>query len=104
MNGKNDNVSVVIIAQNEGRIISRCLESAAWAAEIIVVDGGSTDDTVKTAMACGAKVFQHKFEGYAGRKVLPFQKRQMNGFCRLTLMKLLKNLSKILSAVKIRRL
>lgn len=68
MNEKADNVSVVIIAQNEGRIISRCLESAAWAAEIIVVDGGSTDDTVKTALAYGAKVFQHKFEGYVEQK------------------------------------
>ncbi len=68
MNGKTDNVSVVIIAQNEGRIISRCLESAAWAGEIIVVDGGSTDDTIKTALASGAKVFQHKFEGFAGQK------------------------------------
>ncbi len=68
MNEKADNVSVVIIAQNEGRIISRCLESAAWAAEIIVVDGGSTDDTAATARESGAKVFDNKFEGFAEQK------------------------------------
>ncbi|PKL91976.1 MAG: glycosyltransferase family 2 protein [Candidatus Goldiibacteriota bacterium HGW-Goldbacteria-1] len=68
MNKTAGNVSVVIIAQNEGRIISRCLESAAWAGEVIVVDGGSTDNTVQTARKRGAKVYNNNFKGFADQK------------------------------------
>ncbi|MEO7727827.1 MAG: glycosyltransferase family 2 protein, partial [Burkholderiales bacterium] len=31
-------LSVAIIARNEARVIGRCLESVAWADEIIVLD------------------------------------------------------------------
>jgi len=68
MNKTAGNVSVVIIAQNEGRIISRCLESAAWAGEIIVVDGGSTDNTVQISQKRGAKVYINSFKGFAAQK------------------------------------
>ncbi len=37
--------SVAIISKNEERTIARCLESLAWADEIIVVDAESTDRT-----------------------------------------------------------
>lgn len=39
-------LSVIIITKNEARNIRACLETVAWADEIIVVDSGSTDDTV----------------------------------------------------------
>ena len=39
-------LSVIIITKNESAVIRRCLESVAWAGEIIVVDSGSSDDTV----------------------------------------------------------
>jgi len=68
MNKTAGSVSVVIIAQNEERIISRCLESAAWAGEIIVVDGGSTDNTAQIARSRGAKVFVNGFKGFAAQK------------------------------------
>lgn len=42
-------LSVIIITKNEAHNIRACLESAAWADEIIVVDAGSTDDTVAFA-------------------------------------------------------
>ena len=40
-------VSVIIITKNEADNIRECLESVSWAAEIIVVDSESTDETVK---------------------------------------------------------
>lgn len=39
-------LSVIVITYNEEPDIAACLESVAWADEIIVVDCGSTDDTL----------------------------------------------------------
>lgn len=51
-------VSVVIPALNESSAIVNCVKSAirAGADEIIVVDGGSTDDTREQAKSAGARV------------------------------------------------
>jgi glycosyltransferase involved in cell wall biosynthesis len=48
-------LTVGILALDEGRRIARCIESAAFATQIVVVDGGSTDDTVAQARALGAE-------------------------------------------------
>ena len=52
-------LSVIIIAKNEAANIRACIESVSWADEIIVVDSGSTDDTVGIARGMGAKVYEH---------------------------------------------
>jgi glycosyltransferase involved in cell wall biosynthesis len=49
-------LSVVVITKNEEAVIARCLESVAWADEIVVVDSGSTDRTVEICGSLGAKV------------------------------------------------
>ena len=49
-------LSVIIITKNEADVIERCLRSVAWADEIIVVDGNSSDDTAALARGLGAKV------------------------------------------------
>lgn len=49
-------LSVIIITKNEAADIRACLESVAWADEIIVVDSGSTDDTVAICREMGAQV------------------------------------------------
>jgi glycosyltransferase involved in cell wall biosynthesis len=51
------NLSVIIITKNEEKAISDCLASITWANEIIVVDSGSTDNTVAICKSFGAKVF-----------------------------------------------
>ncbi|MEM9352465.1 MAG: TIGR04283 family arsenosugar biosynthesis glycosyltransferase [Planctomycetota bacterium] len=60
-------VSVVIPALNEAGQIEGCIRSAreAGATEVVVCDGGSSDETVAIAEACGAKVFTAE----AGRAV-----------------------------------
>lgn len=51
-------ISVVLATHNEASNIERCLESVrAFADEIIVVDGESTDETVSLAKKLGARVF-----------------------------------------------
>jgi hypothetical protein len=53
--------SVVIAAKDEADEIADCIASVAWAAEVIVVENDSTDDTVALARAAGAVVFSHPF-------------------------------------------
>lgn len=49
-------LSVIIITCNEAANIADCLASVEFADECIVVDSGSTDDTVAIARAAGARV------------------------------------------------
>ncbi len=52
-------LSVIVITKNEAVNIRACLDSVAWAEEIIVVDSGSTDDTVSICKKMGAQVYVH---------------------------------------------
>jgi glycosyltransferase involved in cell wall biosynthesis len=62
-------LSVCVITHNEAANIVRTLESVKGIAdEMIVVDSGSTDDTVALARSCGAKVFVEEWKGFAQQK------------------------------------
>ncbi|MDD5056769.1 MAG: glycosyltransferase family 2 protein [Sideroxydans sp.] len=61
-------LSVILITKNEAANIRPCLESVAWADEIIVVDAGSTDDTAAIARQMGAQVFEHDWPGFGPQK------------------------------------
>ncbi len=63
--------TVVIPALNEAKTIGICVEKALRAmrdigvdGEVLVIDNGSTDETVHEAMAAGAKVVEVKEKGY----------------------------------------
>ncbi len=59
-------VSVVVLTLNEERNLPACLDSLGdWATEVVVVDSGSTDQTVAIARARGARVVTHPFETHA---------------------------------------
>ncbi|HET8702604.1 glycosyltransferase family 2 protein [Castellaniella sp.] len=49
-------LSVIIITKNEAAHIGECLDSVAFADEIVVLDSGSTDETCSIARARGARV------------------------------------------------
>jgi glycosyltransferase involved in cell wall biosynthesis len=52
-------LSVIVITRNEIRNIGACLGSVAFADEVVVVDGCSTDGTADAARAAGARVLQY---------------------------------------------
>lgn len=55
--GEQPLLSLCMIARNSARILAACLESVrAWVDEIIIVDTGSEDDTIKIAESFGARI------------------------------------------------
>lgn len=61
-------ISLVVITLNEECNIERCLLSAPFVDDIVVVDSFSTDHTVEIAKRCGARVFQEKWRGFGLQK------------------------------------
>jgi hypothetical protein len=61
-------LSITIITLNEEENIRHAIQSVYWAEEIIVVDSGSTDQTVKIAKELGAKVIYNSWQGYGQQK------------------------------------
>jgi glycosyltransferase involved in cell wall biosynthesis len=61
-------LTVAVIAFNAGAQIGPCLASAGFADEILVVDSGSTDDTVAVATRHGARVVQKEWLGFGRQK------------------------------------
>ncbi len=55
---KTSNISIIVPTLNEATTLEGLLPAAAMAAELIVVDGGSTDDTVMRARALGFRVLK----------------------------------------------
>lgn len=50
-------ISVAIMVMNEEPVLEACLESCAWADEIIVLDSGSSDATLEIARRYTDKIF-----------------------------------------------
>ena len=68
-------LSVIVITRNEEKDICACLESVhGLADEIIVVDSGSTDQTVELAQRYTDKVIHHDWVGYGPQKQFALDK------------------------------
>lgn len=61
-------LTAIIVAQNEANMIGRALRSLQFADEVLVVDGGSTDDTVAIAEREGARVVFNAWPGFCEQR------------------------------------
>jgi glycosyltransferase involved in cell wall biosynthesis len=61
-------LSLCIITRDAAGELAECLASVAFAAEIVVVDSGSRDDTVEIARRFGARVIEHEWQGFGAQK------------------------------------
>jgi glycosyltransferase involved in cell wall biosynthesis len=61
-------ISLIVITYNEAANIARCLDSVSFAAEKIVIDSGSDDDTRAIAAAHGARVVEQPWLGFGAQR------------------------------------
>lgn len=61
-------LSAVIITRNEAANIRRCLESLNWVDEIVILDSGSTDNTLKICAEYKCRIFQTEWLGFGKTK------------------------------------
>lgn len=61
-------ITACLIVQNERDRLPAALESVSFCDEVIVVDGGSTDNTVELARARGARVIENPWPGFAKQR------------------------------------
>ena len=68
MTASKPRVSVVLVTRNEEERLRACLESVAWADEIVVVDAESEDKTATIAREFTDRVVVRPWPGYAIQK------------------------------------
>ncbi|MDE1960692.1 MAG: glycosyltransferase family 2 protein [Xanthomonadaceae bacterium] len=61
-------LSAVVTTFNSAATLERCLVSAAFADDIVVLDSGSTDASVDIARRHGARIFMEAFRDYSTQK------------------------------------
>ena len=61
-------LSVVVITKDEAERVRACLESVAWADELVVVDAESTDKTAQIAREFTDRVYVRPWPGFAAQK------------------------------------
>jgi glycosyltransferase involved in cell wall biosynthesis len=69
-------LSVIVITKNEAQHIARCLTSVAWADEIIVIDSGSSDQTVAICRQFTDQTFVTDWPGFGPQKQGALEKAQ----------------------------
>lgn len=61
-------LSVILITKNEAHNVVKCLDSVSWADEIIVLDSGSSDNTVDLCRQYTSQVFTTDWPGFGPQK------------------------------------
>jgi len=61
-------ISVLILTLDEEVNLGGCLDSVAWSDDVVVLDSFSRDATPEIARARGARLFQRRFDNYAGQR------------------------------------
>jgi glycosyltransferase involved in cell wall biosynthesis len=68
-----ERLSVAVIAKNAELHLSQCLQSVAWADEIVLLDGHSTDRTREIGRSFGAKVLEKDFKSFPAERAYVLQ-------------------------------
>lgn len=68
MKRRREKFSLVVTTFNNATTLPRCLASAAFADDIVVLDSGSTDATVQIAQQHAARLFAAPFRDYSTQK------------------------------------
>jgi glycosyltransferase involved in cell wall biosynthesis len=61
-------LTVVVLTKDEEANIARCLASVGWAAQVMVIDSGSADQTVPVARSLGADVVEQAWLGFSAQR------------------------------------
>lgn len=61
-------VSVMVMTLNEENNITACLDSVAWADEVVVFDSYSSDHTLDLTRSRGARIVQRAFDDFSTHK------------------------------------
>lgn len=67
-------VSIAIITKNEEKNLPFCLASISRAKNIVLVDSGSTDNTIEIALKWGCRIYTEEWKGYGCQKQSAIEK------------------------------
>ncbi|HUN53794.1 MAG TPA: glycosyltransferase family 2 protein [Smithella sp.] len=67
-------LSVAIITKNEENNIRPCLQSVAFAGQIVIIDSGSTDSTLQIAAQFGCEIYHEEWRGFGPQKQSAIEK------------------------------
>ena len=61
-------VSTLVLTYNEALNLPRCLRALSWCDDIVVIDSGSTDNTIEIAGKFGARILTRPFDNFANQR------------------------------------
>jgi glycosyltransferase involved in cell wall biosynthesis len=67
-------LSVAIITKNEEENIRSCLQSIPFAGQVVVIDSGSTDTTLKIVEEFGCEIYSEEWRGFGLQKQSAIEK------------------------------
>lgn len=70
-------LSVVVLTRDEEVNIARCLASVGWAAQVVVIDCGSADQTVPLARSLGADVIEQAWLGFSAQREFALRRPEL---------------------------
>ncbi|MEB3287500.1 MAG: glycosyltransferase family 2 protein [Vampirovibrionales bacterium] len=73
MSYRSQTITAVVLTRDDAKVIERCLDSVKWVDEILVLDAGSTDNTLELARRYTQKIFFHPSDDASTRRNFAFQ-------------------------------
>ena len=61
-------LTAIVLTFNEEKNIQECIKSLDWVSRIVIVDSGSTDNTIKFAEEFGCDIFYNQWRGFANQR------------------------------------